>query len=860
MRPGARSLALRLLCHSAAIAVTLAIASGARADARPHEPMDGAQLGLAIRKLAVLESALYIAAHPDDENTALLAYLSREKLARVGYLSVTRGDGGQNLLGTETGDALGVIRTQELLAARRVDGAEQFFTRAIDFGFSKNPDETLAIWGRDSVLADMVWVIRRFRPDILITRFPTDGSGGHGHHTASAILAEEAFTAAADPARFPEQIARGARPWQAKRIVWNSWRPDTTRGAKMLRLDLGRYSALLGRSYTEIAAEGRSMHKSQGFGSAERRGSIESWYMLRGGAPADSDLFDGVVADWRRVPGAAQVAAQLAAASRTFDPARPAASLPPLVRAHRELARLGDDPWVAFKRSELEEVIRACAGLWLEAVAQFPSASPGGRIRVTALALNRSKAPLVLERVAMPFGALAAAPTAPAPPGGFGGTAAMAEQGAPGSEVRDQKLPDNRAATAQAVIQLPADLATTQPYWLREPSGKGLFRVRNLALVGAPEDPPALSVRFTVQIEGESIPYDVPVVYRSTDPVLGERYRPFEVVPPVSLRLDQGVYVFPDAAPREVRLTVECGDEPLSGVARLGLPEGWRAEPPGAPVALKGKGDEATLRFTVTPGAVPQAATLSAWVESGGARYANRRVTIDYPHIPVETLLPPAEARLVRVDLKRVGDEVGYIAGSGDQIPDALRQMGFRVTALSDDDLGDASLSRFSSIVVGVRAYNTRPRLRIVQPRLLEYVRGGGTLVLQYDTADDALKDRLGPWPFTISRDRVTVEEAPIRLLKPDHPLLTRPNRITASDFEGWVQERGLYFPNPYDPKYETVISSNDPGEPARDGGILYAHYGNGVFIYTGYSWFRQLPAGVPGAYRLFANLVSARP
>jgi LmbE family N-acetylglucosaminyl deacetylase len=854
-------LAPRVLCFAVAALFAVVLASHVRADARPREFMDAAQLGLAIRKLGVLESVLYIAAHPDDENTALLAYLSRERLARVGYLSLTRGDGGQNLLGTETGEALGVIRTQELLAARRVDGAEQFFTRALDFGFSKNPEETLAIWGRDSVLADMVWVIRRFRPDILITRFPTDGSGGHGHHTASAILAEEAFTAAADPARFPEQLARGVTPWQARRILWNAWRPDTTRGAKMLRLDLGRYSAPLGRSCTEIAAESRSMHKSQGFGSAERRGSIESWYVLRGGAPADSDVFDGVVADWRRVPGAAGVASQLAAAARAFDPAHPAAILPMLGRAHRELARLGDDPWASIKRTELEDVMRACAGLWLEAVAQSPSASPGGTVKVTALALNRSSAPLVLERVAMPFGALAVAPVPPAPfSGGFGGTSAVAKQGAPGSEVREQPLPDNRAATAEAVIHLPADLATTQPYWLRSPSGKGLFRVSNRDLIGSPENPPALTVRLTVRIAGESIPYDVPVVYRFTDPVIGERYRPFEIVPPVSLRLDQGVYLFPDGAPREVRLTVECGDEPLSGVARLGLPEGWKCEPAVAPLALQGKGDETTLRFTVTPGAGPAAATLSAWVESAGARYANRRVTIDYPHIPVETLLPPAEAHLVRVDLRKVGDEVGYVAGSGDQIPEALRQMGWRVTTLSDDDLGDGVLSRFSSIVVGVRAYNTRPRLRALQVRLLEYVRSGGTLVLQYDTADDALKDRLGPWPFTISRDRVTVEEAPIRLLKPDHPLLTRPNRITASDFEGWVQERGLYFPNPYDPKYETVISCNDPHEPARDGGILYAHYGNGVFIYTGYSWFRQLPAGVPGAYRLFANLVSARP
>jgi len=829
----------------------------ARADARPPAPLDAAQLGLAIRKLGVLESVLYVGAHPDDENTGLLAYLTRERLARVAYLSLTRGDGGQNLLGGETGEALGVIRTQELLEARRVDGAEQMFTRAVDFGFSKSPDEALAFWGRDSVLADVVWAIRRFRPDVIVTRFPTDGSGGHGHHTASALLAEEAFHAAADPQRFPEQLALGVQPWQAKRILWNAW-ADSLGG---LPVDVGRYNPVLGRSYTEIAAESRSMHKSQGFGSAGRRGSIPTWFALRGGEPATRDLFDGVVATWARVPKSAAVAAAVAEAVRGYDPAHPAASLAALVKVHRALATLGDDPWATTKRAEVESAIRSAAGLWLEASADRPSASPGGKVKVTALALNRSSAPLVLERLEMPFAAPALAPMPPKPgSGGFSGTAAVADQGPGGAEVKAQTLPENRAASGEATLTLPADAPTSQPYWLEVPASAGLFRVADPKMIGRPESPPALVVRAVIRVLGESMTFAVPVTYRSTDPVLGERVQRFEIVPPVTLALDEAAYLFPDAAPRDVRLTVTSGDAAFAGTAHLALPEGWKSDPPSAPVQLAGPAATQTVVFHVTPGATPAAATLHAWVEKDGRRYDRGRERIDYPHIGAQTLFPPADAHLVRADVRHVGDDVAYVAGSGDAIPDALRQIGYRVTALTDDELASGALARFASIVIGVRAYNTRPALRAQHQRLMDYVAAGGTLVVQYNTADDALKDQIGPYPFTISRDRVAVEDAPVRLLQPDHALLARPNRITPDDFAGWVQERGLNFASPWDPRYETVLSANDPGEPPRDGGLLVAKFGKGVFIDTSYSWFRQLPAGVPGAYRLFANLVSARP
>jgi LmbE family N-acetylglucosaminyl deacetylase len=809
---------------------------------RPNDPLDGAHLRAALERLQVVGGALYVGAHPDDENTALLAEWANGRKVRAAYLSMTRGDGGQNLIGTEIGEQLGVIRTQELLEARRVDGAEQFFTRALDFGFSKKPEETLAFWGHDRMLADVVWVIRRFQPDVIVTRFATDGSGGHGHHTASAILAEEAFAAAADPKRFPEQL-QWVKPWQAKRLMWNAYRfgtmgADTTRGR--LHQDLGAYDALLGRSYTEIAGESRSMHKSQGFGAAERRGAWDNSFEHRLGDRATSDLFDGVDLSWKRVPGGERVGALLAEAERSFDPAQPAALLPLLAKAHAAMAGLPSDPRVDAKRAELLEVMRSCAGLWIEADAATPSTIPGARLPVTVTVLNRSDAGATLDGVELLYGATGK-PAGVAVGGKLAGTA----------------LAPNLPVNAEAVVAIPADMPITQPYWLRAPMLKGSFEVADPRMIGLPENPAPLVARVRITLAGEPLVFDAPVVYRWVDPVLGERYRPIEIGPPATCRFDQGVYLFPDLAPREMRVVVECADTALDAVTRLKLPAGWKAEPASAPVKLAGRGSEQSLRFTVTPAAGPAAATVAAEVETRGRRYSYRHVVIDHPHIPVETLFPPAEARLVRVDLRHAGDQVAYVMGPGDQGPDALRQIGYHVTMLADDEVENADLSRYDAVVVGVRAYNTRPRLKTLQKRLLAYCAQGGRLVLQYDTADDNLKDALGPWPFTISRDRVTVEEAEMRVLKPGHPLLATPNTIGPDDFKGWVQERGLYYANPWDPRYETVFSANDPGETPKDGGLLFARYGKGTFIYTGLSWFRQLPAGVPGAWRLFANLVS---
>lgn len=803
----------------------------------PREVMNAAETKLALKKLSILGSALYVAAHPDDENTALLAYLSGERKVRAAYLSVTRGDGGQNLIGTEQGALLGLIRTQELLAARRVDGAEQFFTRAIDFGFSKSPEEALAVWGRDAVLSDVVWVIRRFRPDVIITRFPSTGEGGHGHHTASAILAAEAFAAAGDAARFPEQL-KYVEVWKPKRLMWNAFaRGGGGAGERpgLLTVDVGAYNSLLAKSYTEIAANSRSMHKSQGFGSAERRGSALNGLQTIAGEAPDADLFDGVDLSWRRVPGGEAVGKTLEEAERTYQSENPQALLPLLLSAHREMSKLpADNPWVEVKRRELLDVIRACAGLWIEAVADAPTTVPGSEVRVTSTLVNRSDYPFRLESVRPPFGA--------------------------GAEAVGAELKNNQPRSTPLAVRVPTNAEFTQPYWLRNAPGKGTHAVNDLRLIGLPESEPALTITATISTpDGDKLLFETPVVYRWTDRVRGELYRPFLIVPAVTMNVEEKVYVFPDARAKAVQIILRGGAGAGAGALRLKAPAGWRVDPESVPVNLSGKNEEVRATFNVTPSSATSTGTLTAEFTGGGTSPLSRGVvTVNHEHIPPQALFPPAEARLVRLDLQRRGERVGYVMGSGDEIPEALRQIGYTVTLLSDNDLDNANLSSFDAIITGVRAYNTRGRLRQAQKRLLEYVEAGGTLIVQYNTSGDVVTGDIGPYPLSLSRDRVTVEEAPVTFVQPEHPLLNAPNKITAADFDGWVQERGLYFPGDWDPRYETPLATHDPGESDRRGALLVARHGKGTFIYTGLAWFRQLPAGVPGAYRLFVNMISA--
>ncbi len=865
--------------------------------AQPFHQPNSAELQLAVARLNVLGRVLYIGAHPDDENTALLAYLAKERLVDAVYLSLTRGDGGQNLIGSEKGELMGVIRTQELLAARRIDGARQFFTRAIDFGYSKSSDESMEIWGHDQVLGDVVRIIRRTQPDVIIARFLEGDNGGHGHHAASAQLAREAFFAAADPGRFPEQLS-GLRPWQARRLLWNGWRLDPSEEDSLLQIDIGLYNPLLGRSYTEIAAQSRSMHKSQGFGSAERRGSRIEFFRHLGGEYAARDLLDGIDLSWRRAtPSADSLTGFFKEALLRYKPADPAAALPPLLKAWRIIAaeaaaaapgREGfgsagqlpgrtDYSYLLQKQKELAEVIRACSGLWLEAAAESPAAAPGESLSVSLQAINRSAVPWRLEKIAHPWD---------------GGESRM-----PGP------LTNNEPREIKVRVLIPSAEPLTQPYWLQVPAQRGLYQVSNPGLIGEPESPPATLAIFTLSLEGHLIDLAVPLLYRWTDPVEGDLYRAFTIGPAVQIHLKEPLLLFPDRAPRPMHLSLRSLAGALQGAIRPALPAGWRCTPDEQPFSFSRKDEELEMAFQITPaagsengmvqirvktGALELAGTAAEKVreEHGALRIEKKAgdtgsaggpgkdapsrpdagiwqqghdlLTISYPHIPVQTLYPPAEANLVYVPLPRADRRIGYIMGAGDEIPAALEQMGYPVRLLSDGDLEKGNWGDLQVIIAGVRAYNTRSILRSANKRLLQFVHDGGTLIVQYNTNNRLVLEQFAPWPLRLSRDRVSVEEAPVILLDPAHPLLNRPCKIGPEDFNGWVQERGLYFADQWDDRYQALLSSHDPGEPEKKGGLLHARYGKGTFIFSGYAWFRQLPAGVTGAWRLFTNLIHA--
>lgn len=804
----------------------------ANAKIQPDTP-DASTLQLLMKRLTVVGSALYVGAHPDDENNAVLADLSMGKLVRTAYLALNRGEGGQNLIGSEQGDLLGVIRTQELLAARSIDYAGQFFTRAIDFGFSKNPEESLRIWGKDEVLSDVVWVIRKFRPDVIILRFPSNGTS-HGHHIASAILAEEAFSAAADPNRFPEQL-RYTKPWKAKRIVWNrySWSRDPiTEQEKttLLKMEVGDYNSLLGKSYTELGGVSRSMHKSQGFGDSEDRGRNTEYFKQVAGEPAGQDVFDGIDLTWNRIQGGDQVSTVLNQAVKSFEPGNPSASIPSLLKAYGLMKKIPKNDDVEEKKEEVAEVIRICSGLWLEAISDVGTSVPGGKVKVTVAAINRSSFPFQLQSVEID--------------GAHGGPPSRLEINVPAPQTIELNIPQNASYS--------------QPYWLREKSRNVMAKVDDQQLIGLADSPPPYSVTFHISAGQEILNYKIPVLYRWVDPVLGERYRVFGITPEVSIQIQQPVSIFSDSETKSVSMTVQANAGDVQGNLRLQLPKGWKSNPESVPFQFAKKDESHDFAFQLSCDKDAQSGSAIADATIGNKVINTGRVLIDYPHISPQMIFPKAEMKLVRVDLNKVGNSIGYVMGSGDQVPEILRQVGYHVTLLSDEQLIEGGFSGNDAIVIGIRAYNTRTVLKSVHSKLMNYVENGGTLVVQYNTLQQLLNESPGPYPFQVGRDRVSVEEAPV-VFDSQHPLLNTPNKITAADFDGWIQERGVNFAEKWDSHYQTPLSSNDPGESAKTGGLLYTKFGKGVFIYTSYSWFRELPAGVPGAIRLFVNLVSAR-
>ena len=791
-----------------------------------------------LKSFREMGSVLYIAAHPDDENTLLIAYLARGRDYRTAYLSLTRGDGGQNVLGPDFGEKLGVARTQELLAARRLDGGQQFFSRAMDFGFSKDYRETLRIWDKQEVLSDMVRVIREFRPDVLITRFSPIPGGTHGHHTASTVLALEAFKLAGDPKAFPEQQLP---PWQPKRILWNGNSRGGETNANIVRMEISGNDPVLGISFGELAMRSRAMHKTQGFdnfrGFGGGNGARTESFQLLDGEPATNDILDGVDTTWNRVPGGAEIGKQADEIIAKFDPQNPSASVDALLKLRKNLAALPTEPLVEEKRKLLDKILQACLGLSVVTTVPQAEVVPGEKLKLNFAVNLTSGWPVHWKAVRFP----------------------VSEQ--------QVGLPDNAPLTTEVnhgqfsfndVTQtLPANTPLTMPYWLREEPTAGMFRVADARLIGQPESPPAFPAEYLFRVGDQDLTVSDEPVEAGTESGKFETRRTLKVIPPVSLHCENEVALFAPATSRDVSVEVAAARADVRGELSLDAPAGWKIMPAKRSFHFASAGEREKFSFKIT--APPQAATaqITARAKIGGSTFDNQHIEISYAHIPEQLLQPPARIKAVSLDLAIRGKKVGYLPGAGDTVAEAIKQMGYEVTVLGGEDLTTNRLKNFDAVVIGVRAFNVRTNLAQELPALFAYVENGGTVIAQYNRPDGLKTDKIAPFDLHLSGGRVTDETATMIFLAPENPVLNTPNKITAADFDGWIQERGIYFPNQWDEHFTPILACSDPGEAPLKGELLVAQYGKGYFVYTSLVFFRELPAGVPGAYRLFANLIS---
>jgi LmbE family N-acetylglucosaminyl deacetylase len=805
-----------------------------------------ADIYLGLKKLNVLGSVLYIAAHPDDENTRLLTYFSKDRLYRTGYLSLTRGDGGQNLIGDEQGVELGLIRTQELLSARRIDGAEQFFTRAFDFGYSKTPQETFTKWDKEKILSDVVWVIRKFQPDVIITRFPTTGEGGHGHHTASAILANEAFTAAADPNRFPEQL-KYVQPWQAKRILWNTFNFGSTNTTNndQFHFDVGGYNPVLGKSYGEIAADSRSQHKSQGFGVARSRGEALEFFRTTGGSTPSNDLFEDVDLSWNRVKGGGRIEQLINAATASFDFMQPQKSVPQLVEIYKALNALQQSYWRDQKIKEVKDLIEGASGLWIEAFTNQQYAVQGDSVRINFVLNDRLGAGVRLNEVSVDqFDSSFSA-----------------------------DLPKNRNFSFAKSMIVPASKSITQPYWLQNKMDEGYFNVKDQQLIGQADIQPAYVITYKLNINGEQFSFVKPLKYKFSDQVKGEIYWPVVVMP--SYEIQQGNEIVKANDDNSFQLDFRV----IANKKHPRLPFEVEIVPSGFNTSIRDTLSESSVRGGIKEFSKTDRKLFDAWQRSLNTHWLNANKNeenfvlepqegdsighysyysknIRYDHIPAITYFKVPTFYLLKNDIKTYNKKIGYIIGAGDKVPDALEQMGYDVTLLTEKELARNNLQQYDAIITGVRAFNTNEWMNKYYDKLMKYVENGGNYIVQYSQANN-IRGKMGPYNFVVSGKRITDEDAAVSFLKPEHPVLNFPNKITQDDFKGWVQERSIYHADRLDSNFQTILRMNDPGEQPDDGALVIAKYGKGYFTYTGLVFFRELPAGVPGAYRLMANIIA---
>jgi LmbE family N-acetylglucosaminyl deacetylase len=785
-----------------------------------------------ITQLQHLVNVLYVAAHPDDENTRLLAWLINEQHIRTGYLSLTRGDGGQNILGSEQGEALGLIRTHELLEARKIDGAEQLFSRAIDFGFSKIYQETFKHWPQYLLTYDAVWMMRKFRPDVVICRFPPDTLAGHGQHAASAIIAASAFKKAGDKLQYTEQL-HYYPAWQPKRLLWNTYRfgDRNTTSETQFKLVVGQYLPGLGMGVGELAGQSRSVHKSQGAGTPSVPGVQTEYFKLVDGDTLSQSLFDGIDITWGRV-GRPDIGTDLRQIEQQFDFKNPAASMPALLAVRNKIITVKDDFWRTQKMDEINRAILDCSGLMAELYAKQPQSVAGATLPFTLHVIARSQAPVILSAI-------------------HWGSADTA---------MNFTLPHDTLVTFEHAISIPSAEPVTQPYWLSQPHVENdMFTIPHDTLLGLPETPGHLNATLSLKIAGSDFTVDVPLSYKKLDPVKGDIVEQLRIVPGAAVAFNTSLLITqPDGSVQaDVRLHAykEIKDAALtisgrSAAATVGnitlsagtdtiIPVHIKAELASA----QGKGDF----------------YLSAELTAGGKVYNLSQHLIQYNHIPTLQYFTQPFAKVLRANWKYTAKRIGYIEGAGDYIPSFLRLAGLDVDVLKESDFtSPARLKKYDAIVTGIRAANVEKKMAYWLPVLFEYVANGGTLIMQYNTLQDLATTRLGPYPFTLANLRVTEENAPVAFVDPKARLLNYPNKINDSDFVGWVQERGLYFASKWDEHYKPLFEMHDTGEQPLMGSTLYAKYGKGNYIYTTLSFSRQLPAGNKGAIRLLMNMLSA--
>ena len=808
---------------------------------QPFKP-NAVELYNQIQKLNFLGSVLYIAAHPDDENTRLISYLSNDVKAQTGYLSLTRGDGGQNLIGPELRELLGVIRTQELIEARKIDGGEQFFSRANDFGFSKNPDETLQVWDKDEIVSDVIWVIRKFQPDVIINRFDHRSPGTtHGHHTSSAMLSYEAFDKVNDAGIFPNQL-KYTNTWQPKRLFFNtSWwfygskeKFDAADKSNLCKLQIGTYYQSLGKSNQEIAALSRSRHQSQGFGSTGTRGEDNEYLeLLKGDTPKDkTNIFDGIDTTWNRVKGGKEIGAILANVEKNFDFKNPSASIPELVKAYDLIQNIEDKHWKYIKSDEIKKIISGCAGLYFEAVSDVQEITPNSVLKVKVEIVNRSS-------IQMKINGMGAIPLLES------NTEAIAD------------LKENIPYTKNIELQIAKEVNYTNPYWLNEKGTLGMYAVNNQENIGLPDVIRQIKVGVRLNINGVEIPFERNVVYKYNDDVKGEVYQPLDIVPEVTSSFAEKVYIFNNDRDKSVTVKIKSGKDAINGNIKLELPEKWQVSPKEIPFTIDKKGQEIVAVFSISPSKEVGEISIKSIVTVDGLAYDLNKIDINYPHIYKQMVLKPAEAKAIRLEIKTKNEKIAYIMGAGDEVPKSLIQMGYEVDILKPDEITTEKLENYDVVMTGIRAYNVVNALAFKQNILFDFVKNGKTMIVQYNTTDDLVTKDIAPFPLKISRDRVTEENAEVRFLNPKHPVLNYPNKISIEDFKDWRQEQGLYYPNEWDVAFTPILSSNDKGESPKNGALLIAKYGKGNYIYTGLSFFRELPEGVSGAFRLLANIIA---